>query len=123
MAITGYMSRLPTPPDARAVNDIVAALHQAKKPVLYVGGGCLDASEELRAFVKRTGIPVAQTLMGLGAYPETDELALQVCLFGWASLVCEGFWGGESRRGGLRDWVCLGGSKFQSKIPIQNFDK
>lgn len=78
MAITGYMSRLPPPPDTRAVNDIVAALHQAKKPVLYVGGGCLDASEELRAFVARTGILVAQTLMGLGTYPETDELALQM---------------------------------------------
>ena len=40
---------------------------QAKRPVLYVGGGCLDAAPELRAFVERTGIPVAQTLMGLGA--------------------------------------------------------
>ena len=39
---------------------------QAKRPVLYVGGGCLDAAPELRAFVERTGIPVAQTLMGLG---------------------------------------------------------
>ena len=43
---------------------------QAKRPVLYVGGGCLDAAPELRAFVERTGIPVAQTLMGLGASPQ-----------------------------------------------------
>ena len=51
---------------------------QARKPVLYVGGGCLDASAELREFVQRTGIPVAATLMGLGAFPEDHDLALQV---------------------------------------------
>ncbi len=89
MAITGYMSRLPPPPDAKAVTDIIAALKEAKRPVLYVGGGCLDASEELRAFVARTNIPVAQTLMGLGTYPETDALALQVCKVGGLCGVCE----------------------------------
>ena len=46
--------------------------------MLYVGGGCLDASQELREFVRRTGIPVAQTLMGLGTFPASDPLALQV---------------------------------------------
>ena len=51
---------------------------QARKPVLYVGGGCLDASAELREFVQRTGVPVAATLMGLGTFPEDHELALQV---------------------------------------------
>jgi len=52
---------------------------QARKPVLYVGGGCLDSSKELREFVAKTGIPVASTLMGLGAFPDSDALALQVC--------------------------------------------
>ena len=51
---------------------------QARKPVLYVGGGCLDARKELREFVAKTGIPVASTLMGLGAFPDSDDLALQV---------------------------------------------
>lgn len=50
---------------------------QAKKPVLYVGGGCLGASAELREFVRLTQIPVAQTLMGLGTYDATQPLALQ----------------------------------------------
>ena len=49
---------------------------QAKRPVLYVGGGCLDAAPELRAFVARTGIPVAETLMGLGTYPQSQPLSL-----------------------------------------------
>ena len=53
-------------------------LLQAKQPVLYVGGGCLDASAELREFVRLTQIPVAQTLMGLGTYDATQPLALQV---------------------------------------------
>lgn len=45
--------------------------------MLYVGGGCVDAAEEVRDFVRRTGIPVVQTLMGLGTFPESDPLALQ----------------------------------------------
>ena len=45
---------------------------------MYVGGGCLDASRELREFVDRTNIPVAQTLMGLGTFPEEDDRCLQV---------------------------------------------
>jgi acetolactate synthase-1/2/3 large subunit len=46
--------------------------------VVYLGGGTLDAAPEVREFVKRTGIPVASTLMGLGTYPATDPLALQM---------------------------------------------
>ncbi|KAK9804191.1 hypothetical protein WJX72_000196 [[Myrmecia] bisecta] len=78
MAISGYMSRLPPPPNPAQLAAVVRAIKEAKRPTLYVGGGCLDASAELRAFVQRTGIPVAQTLMGLGTFPETDPLALQM---------------------------------------------
>jgi acetolactate synthase I/II/III large subunit len=50
----------------------------AKKPVVYSGGGVIlsNASKELRTFVKKTGIPVTTTLLGLGSYPETDPLSL-----------------------------------------------
>jgi Thiamine pyrophosphate enzyme, central domain len=58
----------------------VQLLVQAKRPVLYVGGGCVDAAEEVREFVRRTKIPVVQTLMGLGTFPESDPLALHVGL-------------------------------------------
>ena len=51
---------------------------QAKKPTLYVGGGCLNAWQELREFVALTGIPVTQTLMGLGTFDATDPLSLHV---------------------------------------------
>jgi len=62
------------------IEPIVDAIHSSRRPVLYVGGGCLDCPDELRELVARTGIPVAQTLMGLGAFPESDPLALQVHL-------------------------------------------
>ena len=47
----------------------------AKRPMLYTGGGVvLDrASEELREFTRVLGFPITNTLMGLGAYPGTDE--------------------------------------------------
>lgn len=55
---------------------VARCILQAERPVLYVGGGCLDAAPELREFVARTGVPVASTLMGLGAFPQSHELSL-----------------------------------------------
>jgi acetolactate synthase I/II/III large subunit len=78
MSITGYMSRLPPPPEPAQLAAVVKALKGSKKPVIYLGGGTLDASPEVREFVSRTGIPVASTLMGLGTFPGTDPLALQM---------------------------------------------
>jgi acetolactate synthase I/II/III large subunit len=51
---------------------------QSKKPVIYAGGGIIlsGASDELRALVKKTGIPCTTTLLGLGAFPENDPLSL-----------------------------------------------
>ncbi|KAJ7945698.1 Acetolactate synthase [Quillaja saponaria] len=78
IGLAGYMSRLPKSPDEAHLEQIVRLISESKKPVLYVGGGCLNSSEELRQFVELTGIPVASTLMGLGAFPTTDELSLQM---------------------------------------------
>jgi acetolactate synthase I/II/III large subunit len=52
----------------------------SKKPVIYAGGGVVisNASGELRKFVKKTKIPVTTTLLGLGIYPETDPLSLEM---------------------------------------------
>lgn len=38
----------------------------------------MDCAPELKEFVERVGVPVAQTLMGLGSFPETDDLSLQM---------------------------------------------
>jgi acetolactate synthase-1/2/3 large subunit len=55
-------------------------IESAKKPVIYAGGGVVisNASEELREFVKKTGIPVTTTLLGMGIYPETDPLSMEM---------------------------------------------
>nr|AIU47335.1 acetohydroxyacid synthase 1 [Chenopodium quinoa]AJE26295.1 acetohydroxyacid synthase [Chenopodium quinoa] len=78
----GYVSRLPkskfSANEEGLLEQIVRLMSEAKKPVLYVGGGCLNSGEELRKFVELTGIPVASTLMGLGAYPCNDELSLHM---------------------------------------------
>ncbi|KAE8037423.1 hypothetical protein FH972_010011 [Carpinus fangiana] len=76
--LPGYNARLPKAPGEVPLEQIVRLVSESKKPVLYVGGGCVNSSEELRRFVEPTGIPVASTLMGLGAFPLTDELSLQM---------------------------------------------
>jgi acetolactate synthase-1/2/3 large subunit len=55
-------------------DDVLAAaslINSAKKPYILVGQGVLlsGAQEEFRAFVEKTGIPVASTLLGLSALP------------------------------------------------------
>ncbi len=56
-----------TDPELLKVLDLIA---RAKRPVLYIGGGIIsaDAHLQLREFAELTGIPVASTLMGLGAF-------------------------------------------------------
>ena len=65
-----------TSPHSRQVRQAVELIEQAKKPVLYVGGGVIkaDAAAELREFAELTDIPVVTTLMALGAMPTDHEL-------------------------------------------------
>ncbi|OEF22960.1 acetolactate synthase 3 large subunit [Vibrio rumoiensis] len=53
-------------------------LIEAKKPVLYVGGGAImaDASEQLLKLAEALNLPVVSTLMGLGAFPATHKNSL-----------------------------------------------
>ena len=47
----------------------------AKKPMIYSGGGVIlgEASKELTEFTRILNYPITNTLMGLGAYPATDQ--------------------------------------------------
>lgn len=67
-------------PDAGQIAKAVALLKSAKRPVIYTGGGVInagpEASELLRALVRKTGFPCTSTLMGLGAFPAGDPLFL-----------------------------------------------
>ncbi|MDI6401092.1 biosynthetic-type acetolactate synthase large subunit [Balneolaceae bacterium ANBcel3] len=53
-------------------------INVARKPLLYVGGGAImgDAHKEVIELARKCNIPVTTTLMGLGAYPETDPLSV-----------------------------------------------
>jgi acetolactate synthase-1/2/3 large subunit len=65
--------------DELALNEIIGLIEKAERPVLYCGGGIItgNASAELRQFAQATRIPVTTTIMGCGAFPETDELSLR----------------------------------------------
>jgi acetolactate synthase-1/2/3 large subunit len=65
----------------RLNHDQIAAavdlLASAKRPIIYSGGGVINsgaiASELLTKFVRETGFPITNTLMGLGGFPASDE--------------------------------------------------
>lgn len=52
------------------LSNVLDLIEKAKRPVLYIGGGIISAEAhlELREFAELTGLPVASTLMGLGAF-------------------------------------------------------
>ena len=66
-----------TEPDPAAISRAVAALRGARRPIVYAGGGVINAGPEaaelLGRFVHRTGFPCTSTLMGLGAFPSSDR--------------------------------------------------
>lgn len=55
---------------------IIDRLAAAERPVLFVGGGSVDAAPELRAFAAATRTPVATSMIAQGVMPESDPLAL-----------------------------------------------
>lgn len=79
----GYEAHLPfdynpqTEPFMPAIEMAIDLLANAKKPIIYTGGGIINAgvkaSEYLREFVKETNFPITSTLMGLGAYPASGD--------------------------------------------------
>jgi acetolactate synthase-1/2/3 large subunit len=65
-----------TAPEDSWVDEVAEALAQSLRPVIYAGGGCATSWEDLRAFARREGIPMATTLMGLGLMEPGDPLFL-----------------------------------------------
>lgn len=60
------------------IKKALKALLEAKKPVLYVGGGAVisEADEPLLKLAEALNLPVVSTLMGLGAFPGTHKNSL-----------------------------------------------
>lgn len=76
MDIPGY--KLPPKVKAADVRKFANFFQKAKKPLLLVGHGAVisKASAEVRALAEKLNVPVACTLLGKGAFPETHPLSL-----------------------------------------------
>ena len=79
MKLPGYSPDLPKA-QPEQIRQVAAAIKLSRRPIIYAGGGIIssDASGQLREFVKKTGIPVSMTLMGLGAFPNEHPLSLDM---------------------------------------------
>jgi len=57
------------------INKALELLINAERPMVYSGGGVVlgNASEALTEFVKLLGLPITNTLMGLGGFPASHE--------------------------------------------------
>ena len=93
--------------DLATAREIVRALGEAQRPVIYAGGGVLlaNAVQELRAFVDHMGIPVAHSLMGKGVLPDDHPLVLGM----------SGFWGTKLVNDACMaaDWILAVGTRFK----------
>ncbi|WP_030436186.1 acetolactate synthase large subunit [Actinoplanes subtropicus] len=60
-------------PHGKQIREAARLIAQARRPILYVGGGVLKAgaTDGLRKLAELTGIPVVTTLMALGAFPDS----------------------------------------------------
>lgn len=77
MDLPGYVKDLPVP--EKELDAVLPMLMAAKRPAIYAGGGIVisEASAELLEFAERLQIPVATTLMGIGAMPESHPLSVR----------------------------------------------
>jgi acetolactate synthase-1/2/3 large subunit len=71
LELPGYRPTLH--PHGKQIREAARLISQARRPVLYVGGGVLkaNATEGLRKLAELTGMPVVTTLMARGAFPDS----------------------------------------------------
>jgi len=104
-------------PEAAALDAVGAALREAERPVLYVGGGVVNAGAgaELLSLAEAAGVPVVATLMGKGAVPERHPLCLG----------CPGMHGGRWANLALHeaDLILAVGVRFDDRVtgPLETF--
>ncbi|NEP48681.1 MAG: biosynthetic-type acetolactate synthase large subunit [Moorea sp. SIO3C2] len=78
LKLVGYRPTLKGNP--RQINQALNLIRQARRPLLYVGGGTIAAGahDELRQLAEIFQIPVTTTLMGKGAFDESHPLSLKM---------------------------------------------
>jgi acetolactate synthase-1/2/3 large subunit len=84
LPIKGYRQRIQAVQDnlltASACKAFFAMLRESRRPLIYAGGGVINANaaEALCRFARRFQIPITTTLMGIGACDTTDPLSLRM---------------------------------------------
>lgn len=78
--IRAYQPEKEDPKTPAQIRKAAELINKSVRPVLYVGGGAIisGASKEVREFVKKTGIPITTTILGLGIFPETHPSSLKM---------------------------------------------
>ena len=96
------------------IKQIANIINNSKKPILYVGKGCNDASTELLKIATKANIPVTTTLHGLGVFDENNELSLKMV----------GMHGSERANNGIQlsDCIICVGARFDDRT-VGNIDK
>ncbi|MDP9866437.1 MULTISPECIES: thiamine pyrophosphate-binding protein [Streptosporangium] len=68
--------------DPREARRVIRTLSQARRPLIFLGGGAREAlrsgHSSFRRLVHTLGVPVATSLRGKGVFPESDDLSLGV---------------------------------------------
>jgi acetolactate synthase-1/2/3 large subunit len=108
LRLPGYQPK--TDGNQKQIRQAAKALAAAQRPVIYAGGGVVnaDASEELREFAHSDRFPVTCTLMGLGAFPAADEQ--------WLGML--GMHGTRAANYAMdeADLICAVGARFDDRI-------
>ncbi len=106
--LPGYQPRVEG--NQKQIRQAAKALAAAQRPVIYAGGGVVnaDGSEELIEFVRSDRFPVTCTLMGLGAYPARDPQ--------WLGML--GMHGTRAANYAMdeADLICAVGARFDDRV-------
>ncbi len=76
LKLAGYKPTLEG--NKKQIKEAATRIYRSKKTVVFAGGGIVSsgASSELRKLIKTIEVPVITTLLGMGCYPETEDLSL-----------------------------------------------
>jgi acetolactate synthase I/II/III large subunit len=106
--LPGYQPRVEG--NQKQIRQAAKALAAAQRPVIYAGGGVVNAegSAELTEFVRSDRFPITCTLMGLGAYPAPDPQ--------WLGML--GMHGTRAANYAMdeADLICAVGARFDDRI-------
>jgi 5-guanidino-2-oxopentanoate decarboxylase len=72
-------------PDAGAIEEAAALLAQARRPLIFVGGGAVGTGQALAAIAERIGAPVLASNAGKGILPDSHPLSLSCSVLQEAS--------------------------------------